>query len=218
MATDTLSPPQSVIDVLRGDRSSRPAVDTASAAGLRAELEDGIFNVLGSVAPASPVVIRSSSLRRAPEATELGQPVLAAKARRREERAALLARKDGQNVGRRKARVDLDDSRANQRGGIAHDEVLELVRHPHCHGAPLAQAEAIKQAECVGIDLPLQGRNMRGVGIARGERDTVAQRSDRASRPRTRARTSKAPTVKRSSWPKATMWSLVGVSKSRMLR
>lgn len=75
MATDTLTPPRSVIDALRGDRCARPAVDTASAAGLRAELEDGIFEILGSVAPATPIVIRSSSLRRVPDATELVQSV-----------------------------------------------------------------------------------------------------------------------------------------------
>ena len=32
-----------VVDALRGDRAARPLANTTSAAGLRAQLEDGIY-------------------------------------------------------------------------------------------------------------------------------------------------------------------------------
>ncbi len=58
------SSPVSVIDALRGDRSTRPAADSTSGAGLRSLLEDGIYEVLGAAALPAPIVVRPSSLRQ----------------------------------------------------------------------------------------------------------------------------------------------------------
>jgi len=55
--------PLSVMDVLRGVRDTRPVANTTSAAGLRAQLEDGIFDVLGPKLLDTPLTIRTSSLR-----------------------------------------------------------------------------------------------------------------------------------------------------------
>ncbi len=69
--TTLLDSPMNVVDALRGDRASRPPVDRTSAAGLRASLEDGLYEVLGTARPTSPIVVRSASLRRASTMTNL---------------------------------------------------------------------------------------------------------------------------------------------------
>jgi hypothetical protein len=65
------SSPISVINALRGDRAERPLANTTSAAGLRALLEDGIYEVLGKNNPASPLIVRASSLRQKTNAIDL---------------------------------------------------------------------------------------------------------------------------------------------------
>ncbi len=55
--------PLNVMDVLRGERSSRPLANASAAAGLRATLEDGIYDRLGAELRDEPLVVRSSSLR-----------------------------------------------------------------------------------------------------------------------------------------------------------
>lgn len=67
MATATLTRdyPQSIVSSLRGEPSSRPVADTTSAAGLRAQLEDGLFEILGSAVPPQPLIIRATSLGQA---------------------------------------------------------------------------------------------------------------------------------------------------------
>ena len=60
-----------IIDVLRGDRQSRPPIDTSSAAGLRAVLEDGIYATVSDTPIDTPIVVRASSLREAPRTTNL---------------------------------------------------------------------------------------------------------------------------------------------------
>jgi hypothetical protein len=77
MTTLTPLSPLSVIDALRGDRSSRPAADTTSAAGLRARLEDGIYEILGDQSPTSPLVVRASSLRQPSRTTDQSMSALA---------------------------------------------------------------------------------------------------------------------------------------------
>ena len=72
--TTLLDFPVNVVDALRGDRSDRPPADHASAAGLRASLEDGIFQVLGAARAAPPIVVRSASLRNVAFTTEFTSP------------------------------------------------------------------------------------------------------------------------------------------------
>ncbi len=71
MTTLLDSSPLSVVDALRGDRTKRPLIDTASAAGLRSLLDDGIYEVLGSQRLATPLVVRASSLGPASFATDI---------------------------------------------------------------------------------------------------------------------------------------------------
>jgi hypothetical protein len=62
-----LDSPVSSVDALRGDRTRRPRLDQASASGLRAQLEDGIYDVMGAVRLQKPFVVRASSLRQSPD-------------------------------------------------------------------------------------------------------------------------------------------------------
>lgn len=71
MTPTTTQSPYSVVEALRGERAARPRVDTTSAAGLRGELEDGIYKVLGSTTKIEPIFVRASSLRQAHHTTDL---------------------------------------------------------------------------------------------------------------------------------------------------
>ncbi len=55
---------------MRGDRLRRPVADRALAAGLRAELEDRLFDVLGA-GTREALVVRASDLRATPQVSEL---------------------------------------------------------------------------------------------------------------------------------------------------
>jgi len=61
---------RNVMEALRGDRKRRPRVDTSSAAGLRAMLEDGIFE-FWTDAPEPPLIVRASSLRNVKDTTDI---------------------------------------------------------------------------------------------------------------------------------------------------
>jgi hypothetical protein len=71
MTTVLDSSPVTVVEALRGDRSTRPLIDIASAGGLRSLLEDGIFDVLGSTLLDTPVVVRTASLQQRFATTDL---------------------------------------------------------------------------------------------------------------------------------------------------
>jgi hypothetical protein len=55
--------PLNVMDVLRGERATRPPANASAAAGLRATLEDGIYDRLGAQRRDEPIIVRASSLR-----------------------------------------------------------------------------------------------------------------------------------------------------------
>ena len=74
MTTTDLAP--NVIDVLRGDRRSRPALDRSVAAGLRAMLADGVYDVIGAQRVDEPVIVRAATLRSAPQTYDLTQSPL----------------------------------------------------------------------------------------------------------------------------------------------
>jgi hypothetical protein len=71
MTTVLDSSPMSVVDALRGDRARRPRTDTTSSAGLRATLDDGIYDIIGAKQLATPVVVRASSLHQRTNTTDL---------------------------------------------------------------------------------------------------------------------------------------------------
>lgn len=64
MTTLLDSSPLNVVDALRGDRSKRPLIDTASSAGLRSLLDDGIYEVIGAQRLTTPLVVRAASLNQ----------------------------------------------------------------------------------------------------------------------------------------------------------
>ena len=72
---NTMTP--TVTQVLRGDRASRPRVDTTSAPGLRARLEDGVYDLFGATGPATTLTVSAAALRRVPHTTELSSSTLA---------------------------------------------------------------------------------------------------------------------------------------------
>jgi hypothetical protein len=69
--------PVNVMDVLRGERATRPLANATAAAGLRAILEDGIFELLGARLLDQPLTVRASSLRSGPETYDLSLSTLA---------------------------------------------------------------------------------------------------------------------------------------------
>lgn len=69
MPLTTTPPTPRVIEALRGDRTTRPRIDTTSSAGLRATLEDGIYEIFGGSGPHPPLTLRASSLRQPPATT-----------------------------------------------------------------------------------------------------------------------------------------------------
>ncbi|HVA52001.1 MAG TPA: hypothetical protein VNF05_00670 [Acidimicrobiales bacterium] len=69
--------PVSVMDVLRGKRTTRPVANATAAPGLRALLEDGIFERLGPDLRDAPVTVRASSLRSTPSTYDLAHSTLA---------------------------------------------------------------------------------------------------------------------------------------------
>lgn len=71
MTTVLDSSPVSVVDALRGDRARRPGIDTTSSAGLRATLDDGIYEIIGAKQLAAPVVVRASSLHQRANTSDL---------------------------------------------------------------------------------------------------------------------------------------------------
>ncbi|MGD0692680.1 MAG: hypothetical protein ABSA22_10090, partial [Acidimicrobiales bacterium] len=73
MTTMLDSSPISVVEALRGDRSKRPLIDSASASGLRSLLEDGIFEIIGAQKLDSPLVVRTSTLHQRFATTDLAQ-------------------------------------------------------------------------------------------------------------------------------------------------
>jgi hypothetical protein len=77
MTTLLPSSPISVVDALRGDRAVRPVANTTSAAGLRALLEDGIYEIMGKNNPVTPLIVRASSLRQTTYTTDLSLSALA---------------------------------------------------------------------------------------------------------------------------------------------
>jgi len=64
MPSPSVSSPRTIVEALRGDRRRRPRTERNCAPGLRAVLEDGIYELLKKVTPPEPLVVRASSLRQ----------------------------------------------------------------------------------------------------------------------------------------------------------
>jgi hypothetical protein len=68
--------PVNVMEVLRGERDERPIANTKAASGLRALLEDGIFEQLGPAPRDPPLTIRASSLHASEHTYDLSLTAL----------------------------------------------------------------------------------------------------------------------------------------------
>ncbi len=62
------------MDVLRGERSTRPVPDTSAAAHLRATLEESLAELLGEGPREEPITVRASSLRQDALTTQIASP------------------------------------------------------------------------------------------------------------------------------------------------
>ncbi len=67
----TESSPELLSEVLRGDRARRPQRDDTAAAGLRALLEDHVFEIFGSDRRENAVVVTSATILRADRRREI---------------------------------------------------------------------------------------------------------------------------------------------------
>ena len=65
------------MEVLRGERGARPLANTTAASGLRARLEDGIFEQLGLNVRDTPLIIRASTLHSSGQTYDLTFSTLA---------------------------------------------------------------------------------------------------------------------------------------------
>jgi hypothetical protein len=65
------------MEVLRGERGARPLANTTAASGLRARLEDGIFEQLGSNLRDTPLTVRASTLHSSGQTYDLTFSTLA---------------------------------------------------------------------------------------------------------------------------------------------
>ncbi len=69
------APLRQFADVLRGDRTRRPARDEAVGAGLRAQLEDSVYDLFAA-APRAVVTVSSATIRRPPTRADIGDSTL----------------------------------------------------------------------------------------------------------------------------------------------
>lgn len=66
--------PRCVMEVLRGERSTRPVPDTSAAAHLRAALEESLAQLLGESPREEPITVRASLLRQDAPTTQSASP------------------------------------------------------------------------------------------------------------------------------------------------
>ena len=68
--------PELLIERVRGDRARRPRRDETSAAGLRALLEDHVYEIVGPARRETPLTVTSAALRLAPTSREISDSTL----------------------------------------------------------------------------------------------------------------------------------------------
>lgn len=110
-------------DVVRGDRSRRPPRDDASAAGLRALLEDHFFELLGPQLRATPLILSSANLRGTGSARELGDSTLS------HARGMIISTVFRLLVAQVHVEDPFDDAVAAWRGDRPRDPLLDAVLH-----------------------------------------------------------------------------------------
>lgn len=115
--------PELLIEVLRGDRARRPRRDDTTAAGLRALLEDHVFEIFGPERRATPVIVSSATMRSAGPDREISDSSLS---RVRGMAISTLLRL---LVAQVHVENPYDDALCAWRGERPHDDLLSLVEH-----------------------------------------------------------------------------------------
>jgi len=115
--------PELVTEVLRGDRARRPRRDDATAAGLRALLEDHVFSVFGARRDESTVVISSATLNASGSVQELSHSPLS------RARGILVSTAFRLLVAQVHVTDPFEDSLSAWRGEHPHDDLLDSLAH-----------------------------------------------------------------------------------------
>ncbi len=110
-------------DVVRGDRSRRPPRDDASAAGLRALLEDHFFELLGPQLRVTPLIISSANLRGTGSGRDLGDGTLS------HARGMIVSTIFRLLVAQVHVEDPFDDAVTAWRGDRPRDPLLDAVLH-----------------------------------------------------------------------------------------
>ncbi len=135
-------------EVLRGDRARRPQRDDAAAAGLRALLEDHVFEIFGSLRRERAVVITSATIHGAHQPSEMldSSPGRA--------RGVLISTLLRLLVAQVHVENPFDDALAAWRGERPHDRLLNVVEHLDADQAARLRADVeahfVTLAGCVG--------------------------------------------------------------------
>ena len=140
--TSLLDASPSVMDAMRGERGSRPPANTTAAAGLRATLEDAIYELLGPAVREVPLVVRASSLRHGEPASTSDSPV--ARVRGILVVQALRLMSVGFDVERA-----FDEALVAWRAEVGASELTQAVEHLSDDDAALLRSEV--EAHCVTL-------------------------------------------------------------------
>lgn len=115
--------PELLIERVRGDRARRPLRDETSAAGLRALLEDNVYEIVGPARRETPLTVTSASLHLARPSREMSDSVLG---RARGVAVSTLFRL---LVAQVHVEDPYQDALSAWRGERPHDELLRAVEH-----------------------------------------------------------------------------------------
>jgi len=115
--------PELLIEVLRGDRARRPRRDDARAAGLRASLEDHVFEIFGPARRETPVVVSSATLRGSGHGFELFDSTLS------RARGHVISTAFRLLVAHVHVEDPYDDALGAWRGERPDDQLLSVIAH-----------------------------------------------------------------------------------------
>jgi len=115
--------PERLTEVLRGDRLRRPARDDTSASGLRALLEDHVFDLFGPARRPTPLVVTSARLHDTNRVRALGDATLS------RARGILISTLLRLLVAQVHVENPFDDAMAAWRGERPNDSTIEFLVH-----------------------------------------------------------------------------------------
>lgn len=158
------TPPVGLLDALRGNRATRPRRDLTSAAGLRACLDDGFFALWKDAVFDTPLVVRASTLRRAPAISLSTHPLAQVRGVLVNQALRLLS------VGAQMQRP-FDDALVAWRCEVGHNDLLTFVDtlddEERARLASAVDAHVHTLARALG---PLAGRWLPRTGVRASQR------------------------------------------------